>query len=203
MEKEKTRKSLTLKRKIELIDEVEKFPVKEQKTKNKTKRSHIAEEYQIHPSTVTAVLNNKEKYRADFQYLDSASLKGESELDEDLPKYYAMYSEHYNGQKLSEQAVRSIREAEVEQCAKPASYTGIWQLHALSNILNCKLMSIYPQRGGVTVRRHLHRWITPFPKPSPFQWSQMAIMWTSTQGKEQEAKDWRVNHFVVCVPHMA
>ena len=170
MEKEKTRKSLTLKRKIELIDEVEKFPVKEQKTKNKTKRSHIAEEYQIHPSTVTAVLNNKEKYRADFQYLDSANLKGESELDEDLPKYYAMYSEHYNCKKLSEQAVRSIREAEVEQCAKPASYTGIWQLHALSNILNCKLMSIYPQRGGVTVRRHLHRWITPFPKPSPFQW---------------------------------
>ena len=162
MEKEKTRKSLTLKRKIELIDEVEKFPVKE--------KSHIAEEYQIHPSTVTAVLNNKEKYRADFQYLDSANLKGESELDEDLPKYYAMYSEHYNGQKLSEQAVRSIREAEVEQCAKPASYTGIWQLHALSNILNCKLISIYPQRGGVTVRRHLHRWITPFPKPSPFQW---------------------------------
>ena len=76
---------------------------------------------------------------------------------------------------------------------------GIWQLHALSNILNCKLMSIYPQRGGATVRRHLHRWITPFPKPSPFQWSQMAIMWTSTQGKDQEAKDWRVNHFVVCV----
>ena len=114
MEKEKTRKSLTLKRKIELIDEVEKFPVKEQKTKNKTKRSHIAEEYQIHPSTVTAVLNNKEKYRADFQYLDSANLKGESELDEDLPKYYAMYSEHYNCKKLSEQAVRSIREAEIE-----------------------------------------------------------------------------------------
>ena len=76
-------------------------------------------------------------------------------------------------------------------------------LHSLSNILNCKLMSLYPQRGGATVRRYLHRWTTPFPKPSPFQWSQMAIMWTSTQGMEQEAKDWRVNHFVVCVPHMA
>ena len=84
------------------------------------------------------MLKNKEKYRADFQCVDNTSLKGESELDEDLPTVYAMYSEHYSGQKLSEQAVRSIREAEVEQCAKPASYMGIWQLHALSNILNCK-----------------------------------------------------------------
>ena len=100
------------------------------------------EEFQVQPSTVTAVLKNKEKYRADFQYLDSTSLKGESGLDEDLPKMYAMYSEHYSGQKLSEQAVRSILEAEVEQCAKPASYMEIWQLHTLSNILNCKLMSI-------------------------------------------------------------
>ena len=149
------------------------------------------------------MLKNKEKYRADFRYLDSTSLKGESELDEDLPKMCAMNSEHYRGQKLSEQAVRSILEAEVEQCAKPASYMGIWKLHALSNSLNYKLMSIYPQRGGATVRRHLHRWLTPFPKPSPFQWLHMAIMRTATQGKEQEAKDWRVNHFFVCVPRMA
>ena len=80
----------------------------------------------------------------------------------------------------------------------------IWQLHALSNTLNCKLMSLSTLNVEVlqSELRHLHRWITPFPKPSPFQWSQMAIMWTSTQGKEQEAKDWRVNHFVVCVPFM-
>ena len=187
MQKGKTGKSLTFKRKIQLIDEVEQFPAK--------KKSVIAEEFKLHPSTVTAVLKNKEKYPADFQYLDSASLKGESELDADLPTIYAMCSEHYSGQKLSEQAVRSILEAEVEQCAKPASYMDIWQLHALSNILNCKLMSVYPQRGGATVRRHLQRWITLFPKPSPFQWSQMAIMWTSTQGKEWEAKDLRVYHF--------
>ena len=38
MEKEKTRKSLTLKRKIELIDEVEKFPVKEKKKKKRKKK---------------------------------------------------------------------------------------------------------------------------------------------------------------------
>ena len=56
------------------------------------KKSVIAEEFQVHPSTVTAVLKNKEKYRADLQYLDSTSLKGESELDEGLPKDYAMYT---------------------------------------------------------------------------------------------------------------
>ena len=38
MEKEKTRKSLTLKRKIELIDEVEKFPVKEKRKKKRKKK---------------------------------------------------------------------------------------------------------------------------------------------------------------------
>ena len=57
--KGKTRTSLSLKRKIQTIDEVEKFPVK--------KKSVIAEEFQVHPSMVTAVLKNKEKYRADFQ----------------------------------------------------------------------------------------------------------------------------------------
>ena len=57
--KGKTRTSLSLKRKIQIIDEVEKFPSK--------KKSVIAEEFQVHPSTVTVVLKNKEKYRADFQ----------------------------------------------------------------------------------------------------------------------------------------
>ena len=112
------------------------------KLKSFQQTSVIAEEFQVHPSTVTAVLKKKEKYRVVFQYHDSTSLTGESELDEDLPTVYAMYSEHYSGQKLSEQAVRSTLGAEVEQCAKPASYMEIWQLHALSNILNCKLMSI-------------------------------------------------------------
>ena len=45
--------------KIQIIDEAEKFPAK--------KKSVIAEEFQVHPSTVTVVLKNKEKYRADFQ----------------------------------------------------------------------------------------------------------------------------------------
>ena len=62
MEKGKTRKSLTLKRQIQLIDEAEKFPAKKKKI--------IAEEFQVHPFMVTAVLKNKEKYRDDFQYLE-------------------------------------------------------------------------------------------------------------------------------------
>ena len=59
------------------------------------------------------------------EYLDSTNLKEGSKLDTDLPKVYAMYSEHYTGQKLSHQAVRSILEVEVQQCAKPAFY--IWE----------------------------------------------------------------------------
>ena len=47
------------------------------------------------------------------EYLDNTNLKGETELDEDLPKVYAMYSEHYRGQKLSDRAVRSILEAKL------------------------------------------------------------------------------------------
>ena len=53
--------------------------------------------------------------------LDNTNLKGETE-DKELPKVYAMDSDHYRGQKLSLQAVRLILEADSEQCSKLASY---------------------------------------------------------------------------------
>ena len=55
------------------------------------------------------------------EYLDNTNLKGETELDEDLPKVYAMYSEHYHSQKLSDRAVGSILEAKLASIGRTAS----------------------------------------------------------------------------------
>ena len=52
------RRSLSLKRKIEVIEEVEKQPFK--------KKCAIAEEFEVHRSTLATILKNKEKLREWF-----------------------------------------------------------------------------------------------------------------------------------------
>ena len=39
------------------------------------------------------------------------------------------------------------------------STMGIWQLCAISSVMGCRLVSVYPQRGNRIVRRDLHRLI--------------------------------------------
>ena len=44
---------------------------------------------------------------------------------------------------------------------KNSEYTGIWHLHALASVLGIKIGSVYPEYGGFTVRRFLHRICVP------------------------------------------
>ena len=137
------------------------------------------------------------------QYLDNVHLQGGECLKDDLPKTYAMYSNHFrHGQQLTPASIKDVLCREIETITIHGSCMGMWQVHAISNIFQSKLPSIYPQFGGATVRQHLNRWVTPFSRPSSPQsitWSPFAVMWTSTRGKHQEPHKWRVNHFVVCV----
>ena len=52
------RKGLSLKLKIEIIQEVERHPTKQRKI--------IAEEFSIAPSTLATILTAKEKYKSDY-----------------------------------------------------------------------------------------------------------------------------------------
>lgn len=135
----------------------------------------------------------------DMYLQDNFLRKGHDYVIGNLPKVYASYSGMYAGVNLTPATVRSILCQEIEGIVKPASLMGIWQVHAISNVLGCRFLSVYPQYGGHTVRLHLHRWAHPFleerPKTSPF-----SVMWTSTLGRQQTSKTWKMNHFVLCIP---
>ena len=135
-------------------------------------------------------------------YLDNDLLQLGHHVSDDLPKQYAMYSEQYLDQVFTPVAIKRILSRETEQISKPGSCMGMWQMHALASLFKCKVCSIYSKVGGFTVRRHLNRWACPWTsapnEPPPV--SPLAIMWSSTLGKQQTPDQWQVNHFVVCVP---
>lgn len=119
---------------------------------------------------------------------------------------YALYSEFYLGQSLSKNNIREILQAETKAIAQYSVYVGMWKMHALSNILQAQIFSIYPTFAGAVVQKHLHRWVVPFPRQSPMTTatnnavrSPYGIMWTSTLGPKQTQRQWRMNLFVVCV----
>ena len=139
-------------------------------------------------------------------YLDNNFLRAGHPVANDLPKKYAMYSDQYTGERLTATAIRQIYLKEVEDIARPGSYMGIWQVHAIASIFNSKVCSVYPKFGGLTVRGHLHRWVSPRaclaskPVLSSPPASPLGIMWSSTLGRQQRPGNWQMNHFVVLAP---
>lgn len=73
-------------------------------------------------------------------YLENKCLQKGHPLPDNLPNIYAMYSDHYHGQKITSATVRSIFQMETQDVSKPGSYMGVWQVHSLANILKCKIM---------------------------------------------------------------
>ena len=135
-------------------------------------------------------------------YLDNDFLQLGHHVGDDLPKQSAMYSEQNLDQVLTPVAIKRILSRETEQISKPGSYRDMWQIHALGSVFKCNVCSIYPKVGGFAVRRHLNRWVCPrtsAPNEPPLV-SPLAIMWSSTLGKQQTPDQWQVNHFVVRVP---
>ncbi|KAL8611896.1 hypothetical protein ACOMHN_033641 [Nucella lapillus] len=119
----------------------------------------------------------------------------------DLPKFCAQYSDHYRGEVLSKVAIARIFELEVMEILKAGTYMGMWQLLALTSVLQRPIFSIYPEHGGYNVRQQLHqvctpRWQSDVDDSAP---DVAGIMWTHTRGKGQPALTWTPNHFVVCL----
>lgn len=114
-----------------------------------------------------------------------------------LPGKFAMFSEHYLGGPLTETTIESIYTQEVVTISRQYTYMGIWQLFALSNVLNTRLFSVYPNLGNPNVRKDLNRWIHPR-QPcgiSKTDNQPAFIMWTSTR-QDMNETHWVPNHFV-------
>ena len=89
-------------------------------------------------------------------YLDPSHLKQGTALTgkkaKVLPTTFTMFSDFYTpGTKITEDVTKAIFREEVKEMAIPRSFMGIWQLFALSSIMQRTINSIYPNRGNPSV----------------------------------------------------
>ena len=83
------------------------------------------------------------------EYLDSGVLsQGMSANDPTMPGRYVQFSPTYiPGHQLTQRDIRKIYQAETMSIVRPGAYCGIWQLHALSSVVDTPIRSLYPGMG--------------------------------------------------------
>lgn len=111
-----------------------------------------------------------------------------------LLQTYSMFSNEYiPGDRLTLAVIRKIFEAEALKVAKPKDFMGIFQIFALSSVLNSQVHSIYQECGPNLPKAVLHRCVQP--RELELAAPQFCIMWTSTR-QDLTAKNWIPNNFV-------
>lgn len=75
---------------------------------------------------------------------------------------------------------------------------GIWQIHAMSSVLNAPVFSIYPKLGNPNVRLDLNR-VVLSRNYVRVGVDPVYIFWTSTRS-DMTSTNWIPNHFVAVVP---
>lgn len=102
-------------------------------------------------------------------------------------------------EKVTDQVVPHIFEAELMVVRKRSHDMGMWQLHALSSVLKMPVFSAYPSGRGHNVRPDLHRILLPREEAAVHS-TPFTILWTSTHGDKEPPITWCPNHFVACLP---
>ena len=128
-------------------------------------------------------------------YLDDDCLDGASAAGSTgTADAYAQYSDGFiPGTKLSKELTRYLLRYEITNVSKRGAYCGIWQIHAVANILCRSIISVYPGLGPPRI--HFNRIIEPRAKSTDCP---AYIMWTSMCNAEQKTW-WQPNHFMPLV----
>ncbi len=117
-----------------------------------------------------------------------------------LPKNYAQYSmEFIPGTRLNPTLIRSLYREEIMHIRRDRTYMGIWQVHALSSVLNAPVRSVHPKKGQPNVRKDLNRLIMPCNAQTSISAFPAHIMWTSARA-DMVDEHWVANHFVPVLP---
>ena len=84
-------------------------------------------------------------------YLNSQNLGKGHEEKEDYAEVYAMSSPSWSGEKVNgcPVAIQRLYEAEIMHIRRSGVFMGIWQIHALANVLRMHFFSVYPQGHGM------------------------------------------------------
>lgn len=77
---------------------------------------------------------------------------------------------------------------------------GMWQLSAISNILNRPLVSVCPTYGNCNVRNDTNRVFNPRNMSRSCKEAPIYIMWTNTYGANTPENRFLLNHFVLLMP---
>lgn len=96
--------------------------------------------------------------RFDYLYLNQNYIAETKALKlKNMDKIYASFSkfDSFDGN------VESLFKKEVRNNLFDQQTAGCWHVHALAEVLGTKLMVVYPEYGGHTVRKHLQGVITP------------------------------------------
>ena len=88
--------------------------------------------------------------------------------------------------------VELIFEKEVFQARQLGQYLGVWQLLAASNVLNCAIVSLYPQKGPRKLQLLFGRAMLPFDTKDDEDI--VYVMWSSNRNMVEE--HWVANHVV-------
>lgn len=94
--------------------------------------------------------------------------RGIESTNKDLVKTCAFYSDENAADiTLTKDQIAEIYKKEILKITQDKSYMGIWQIFALSSVLNRPIFSVYPNLGNPNVRKDLHRVIIPRQTRSP------------------------------------
>lgn len=107
----------------------------------------------------------------------------------------------YCGQNLTKRHISRLYSEEVKDVLTPSTSVGLWQLFAMSSVLQRPVLSVFPQQmGNPEHRRLLNRKILPRTSnghdtmPPP-----IAVLWSSTR-QDMVSDHWVPNHFSLLVP---
>lgn len=133
-------------------------------------------------------------------YLNADFIRNDRQKSTNDARTFAMFSEFFSGENLTDLAVQRIFEKEVFSIRKSGTYMGAWQMAALANVLNRPVRSVYPLYGGQTVRKELNRTFFPFTSEKQQDQGTVYILWTNLLGDSIPEIQWKPNHFVVLLP---
>ena len=116
-----------------------------------------------------------------------------------LAQRLAQFSaEHVTQDVLTPNKISEIYSEEIQSVLTRGTPMSMWQILAMSSVLEVPLFSVYPQMGSNAVRNDLHRLVLPRQTSDAIK-PVFYIMWTS---KREDMRDeyWVANHFVPLLP---
>ena len=147
---------------------------------------------ELHVRTFIELCLNKDKY------LNNCYLKELTGLDDYRRTFWGVVFIYRQKQRENPKSERQREgfEAGIVDNIKSGTYSTMWHIFALSNILGFPIQTVYPDvKGSLSNRNYVNVLITPSHMQHP---TVAYMMWTHTSNVDLHG--WTPNHFVPLIP---